>query len=92
MHSGHRGIDAARDGRALENGALRPAGSAQGKTRILKDAAGVEWECVDITVGRSSYATYRCRRLDIPDAKPRLISVPRSWNLDDPSAARRLLG
>jgi hypothetical protein len=58
----------------------------------LVDEEGNEWECVDVSPARGSYATYMCRRRsNSPEDLPRQISVPRSWNLDDPAIAKRLL-
>ena len=61
------------------------------RPRVLLDRDGVRWACRKVTRGRSSYATYECKRLDDPDAKPRMISVPSAWDLDDPENARRML-
>lgn len=58
---------------------------------VLRDADGVEWECTDVSDGRSSYATYECRRVDVAEAHPRRISIPRASNLNDPAVARSML-
>lgn len=58
---------------------------------VLKDADGVEWECTDVSDGRSSYATYECRRADVAGAPARRISIPRAANITDPAIARSML-
>jgi hypothetical protein len=61
------------------------------RPRVLLDRDGVRWVCTKINRGRSSYTTYECKRLDDLNAKPRMISVPSSWDLDDPENAIRML-
>jgi hypothetical protein len=58
---------------------------------VLVDRNGIRWRCTKVSRGRSSYATYECKRIDDPNAKPRMISVPSSWDLCDPESARRML-
>jgi hypothetical protein len=63
-----------------------------GPSKILVDEEGNEWECVDVSPPRGSYATYVCRRRGASDEEsPRQISVPRAWDLEDPDVAKRLL-
>jgi hypothetical protein len=63
-----------------------------GESRILVDEEGNEWDCVDVSPPRGSYATYMCRRRGVgADETPRQISVPRTWDLSDPEVAKQLL-
>jgi hypothetical protein len=86
----------------LRQHATDKTSTEQPMNRIIRDADGNEWKLVPTgstrgtasnteTSSEAGYDVYELRLADGRDAGARFVSIPKAWNLDDPTVQRTIL-